>query len=256
MTRRLLPLQESIIYGPVNSRRLGSSLGLNILPIEYKACPFNCAYCQYGFTPSHGFITESDRRDMPSIKEIKAALEDTLEEYPSVSYITFSGNGEATLHPDFGKIIDVVKKIRDGAAPQAKVAILSNSALVYKPEIRDALSKLDARFMKLDAGDEKIFRSFNHPHKSLDFNSMIDGLKQLENIHIQALFAGGEYGNYSDEAINSWIEKIGEIRPLGCHIYSLDRPTADGRLTLVNRDGLLKIKERAENRINIPVWVF
>jgi len=256
MTRHLLQLQNDIIYGPINSRRLGSSLGLNILPTSYKACPFNCAYCQYGFTPSHGFMTESDGRDMPTLSEVEKALWGALDEYPSVSYITFSGNGEPTLHPDFGNIVDAVKKIRDDAAPQAKVAILSNSALVYKLEVRDALSRLDVRFMKLDAGDEDTFRRFNRPHKSLDFNSIIDGLKMLENIYIQALFAGGEYGNFNDKAIDSWIEKIGEIKPIACHIYSLDRPTADGRLTLINRADLLKIKELTEKSVNIPVSVF
>ncbi len=256
MTRHLLQLQEGIIYGPINSRRLGSSLGLNILPTAYKACPFNCAYCQYGFTPSHGFITESDGRDLPTIPEIEKALWDALDEYPSVSYITFSGNGEPTLHPDFGKIIDSVKEIRDGAAPQAKVAILSNSALIHKSDIRDALGKLDTRFMKLDAGDEKTFRRFNRPHKSLDFNSIIDGLKKLDNIYIQALFAGGEHGNYNEKAIDSWIDKIGEIKPIACHIYSLDRPTADGRLTLISRADLIKIKELTEKQVNSPVQVF
>ena len=129
MTRNLLQLQEGIIYGPINSRRLSSSLGLNILPTAYKACPFNCAYCQYGFTPSHGFITESDGRDLPTVEDIKVVLEDALEEYPSVAYITFSGNGEATVHPDFGAIVDAVEEIRDNFASQAKVAILSNSTV-------------------------------------------------------------------------------------------------------------------------------
>ena len=116
---------------------------------------------------------------MPTVEDIKVVLEDALEEYPSVAYITFSGNGEATVHPDFGAIVDAVEEIRDNFASQAKVAILSNSALVHKPEVRDALSKLDTRFMKLDAGDEKTFRRFNRSHKSLDFNSIVDGLKQL-----------------------------------------------------------------------------
>jgi len=256
MTRHLLQLQEEIIYGPVDSRRLGASLGLNILPVQYKACPFNCAHCQYGFTPSNGYISKSDGRDLPSINEIKAALEDALEEYPSVSYITFSGNGEPTLHPDFSIIIDAVKEIRDKAAPSAKEAILSNSALVHRAETRDALMKLDVRFMKLDAGDEKTFRRFNRPHKDIKYEKIVDGLKQLEDIYIQTLFAGGEYGNCNDDAVEKWIEKIGEIKPLGCHIYSLDRPSADGRLTLVDHEALLKIKEHTEKNVNIPVSVF
>jgi len=252
----MLQLQSGIIYGPVNSRRLGSSLGLNILPSTYKACPFNCAYCQYGFTPADGYITESDGRDLPTVPEIEKALWDALDEYPSVAYITFSGNGEPTLHPDFGAIVDAVKKIGNSAAPQAKVAVLSNSALVHKTEIREALNRLDVRFMKLDAGDEETFRRYNRPHKSITLDGIIDGLKKLDDIIIQALFAGGDYGNYNDKAINSWIEKIGLIKPTACHIYSLDRPSADGRLTLASNNDLLKIKDLAGKRINIPIEVY
>lgn len=256
MTRDLLELKQGIIYGPVNSRRLGASLGLNILPPNYKACPFNCAYCQYGFTTARGHRVDSDGRDMPTIAQIKQALIEALDEYPLVSYITFSGNGEATLHPDFLQIMGEIKNAARKYAPQAKLAILSNSALIYKEEVRQALMLLDARFMKLDVGDEYNFRRYNRPHKGIDFDATIEGLKQLDNIIIQSLFASGTGGNYIDSAIDSWIEKIGYIKPLECHIYSLDRPSADDRLHIVDKTGLLKIKEKTEGTLGVPVKVF
>jgi wyosine [tRNA(Phe)-imidazoG37] synthetase (radical SAM superfamily) len=256
MSRNLIELQTGIIYGPINSRRLGSSLGINLLPTSYKACPFNCAYCQYGFTSAKGHITDSDGWDMPDTDGVIAALEDALEEYPSVAYITFSGNGEPTLHPDFSRIVDEVKKIRDRMAPEAEVAILSNSSLIFKDKVREALARLDVRIMKLDTGDEQTFRNFSRPHKNVEFETIVDGLKRLDDIIIQALFAGGEAGNYNDLSIDKWVEKIGEICPNECHIYSLDRPSADGRLTLIDRAGLLKIKDRAENRVGVTVKVY
>lgn len=256
MTRYLLELQEGIIYGPINSRRLGSSLGLNILPTQYKACPFNCAYCQYGFTRAPGFTTEPDNLHLPEVEEVAKALEDALDEYPTVSYITFSGNGESTLHPDFSRIIDAVREVKSRMAPDARLAILSNSALVFREHVRDALSKLDVRFMKLDVGDGRIFQRFNRPHKNIDFDDVVAGLKQIKGIIIQTLFAGGEHGNYDDSSIEKWIEKIGEINPIECHIYSIDRPSADNKLTLIDKEGLLKIKTRTEKVIKIPVKVF
>jgi len=256
MSRDILELQGGIIYGPINSRRLGSSLGLNILPPGYKACPFNCAYCQYGFTTAKGFLVESDGTDLPTIDEIVMALTDALDEYPSVAYITFSGNGEPTLHPDFDCIVDEVKILRDKFAPQAKTAILSNSAFVSRENVRRALSKLDARFMKLDAGDEETFKKYNRVNPKIKFADIVDGLKKMDDIIIQALFAGGEGGNYNDYVIEKWIEKIDEIKPVECHIYSLDRPSADKRLTVINREGLKIISDKAAERVGVTVRVF
>lgn len=191
MVSEPLKLKKSIIYGPVNSRRLGSSLGVNLLPHTYKACPFNCAYCQYGFTGAKGHVISADGQDMPGVAEVVAAVRSALEEYPSVSYITFSGNGEPTLHPDFRIIVDELKKLKNGINPEIKLAILSNSALVYKEEVRRGLANLDCRFMKLDCGDKETFSRFNRPHKDITLDMIVEGLKKLDDIIIQSLFAGG-----------------------------------------------------------------
>jgi wyosine [tRNA(Phe)-imidazoG37] synthetase (radical SAM superfamily) len=256
MTRFLLKLQPGVIYGPINSRRLGSSLGINLLPPSYKVCSFNCAYCQYGFTQSRGHISYSDGHDMPSVAEVVEALRAALYEYPMISYITFSGNGEPTLHPRFSEIVDAVRKVQSASAPEAKLAILSNSSLVSRAAIREALSRLDKRFMKLDAGDERTFRRFNRPHRDIKYADVIAGLRQMKDIIIQALFAGGELGNDGAENIESWAARIAEIHPNECHIYSIDRPTADGRLTLLEKNDLLKIKRRVEELTGITVQVF
>jgi len=256
MTTESLKLKKSIIYGPVNSRRLGSSLGVNLLPHTYKACPFNCAYCQYGFTGERGHMIVTDGHDMPKVGDVVEAVRLALEEFPSVSYITFSGNGEPTLHPDFETIVAELKKLKNEISPGIRLAILSNSALVSKENVRKGLANLDSRFMKLDCGDEKTFRQFNRPHKDITLDMIADGLKKLDDIIIQALFAGGEIGNYNDTSIDRWIEKIGEIRPLECHIYSLDRPSADRRLVKIDKEGLTRIKRLTEERVGVAVRVF
>jgi len=252
----LLGLQNGIIYGPINSRRLGASLGINLLPTGYKACPFNCAYCQYGYTPAKGYKSTWNGDDMPSSAEVFGALEEALEEYPAVSYVTFSGNGEPTLHPQFGEIVEGVKKIKEKQAPQARLAILSNAALVGRAEIREALMRLDVRFMKLDAGDKIMFRRYNRPHKDIKYDMVIDGLKQLGNITIQALFAGGEHGNYNESHIDGWAKKIAEIGPDECHIYSLDRGTPDGKLTKIEKEGIESITVVSNKYSEIPITCF
>ncbi len=256
MSSEPLKLKKDIIYGPVNSRRLGSSLGLNILPTGYKACPFNCLYCQYGFTPPQGHIIDSDGSDMPTVDDVVSALSRAFDDFPSVSYITFSGNGEPTLHPDFPLIVQEVKILKNHINPEIKLAILSNSSLVFKDDVRRGLALLDARFMKLDCGDEETFMRFNRPYPDIKFDMIIDGLRNLDDIIIQSLFAGGDAGNYSDYAIDRWAEKIEEIKPRECHIYSLDRPSADRSLTKIDADGLLKIKQKTERRAGVLVKVF
>ncbi len=251
-----LKLKPRIIYGPVNSRRLGSSLGLNILPFRYKACPFNCLYCQYGFTGARGYTLSLEEKELPTESDVTRALEEALIEYPLVSYLTFSGNGEPTLHPQFSRMVDAVKHVRDRVNPEIKVAILSNSALVGIEAVREGLRKLDIRYMKLDVGDEELFRRFNRPHPEIDYETILNGLKSLGDITIQSLFAGGPNGNAGEKAVEAWISRIAEIKPRECHIYSLDRPAADRTLTPLYRDDLEKIKYQAEKLSGVTVKVF
>lgn len=253
---RLLELQPGIIYGPIDSRRLGSSLGINLLPSGYKACPFNCAYCQYGFTRRNGYLSSSDGRDLPGVDEVGPALEKALDKSPKVAYITFSGNGEPTLHPRFEEIVDRVAEIRDRQAPESRLAILSNSAFVTDPAVWRALGRLDERFMKLDAGDERTFRRFNRPRPDIDYEAVVAGLAAMADIVLQALFAGGPGGNYDNAHIDRWLAQVARINPRQCHIYSIERPALDNQLTLIDRSGLLRIQDRARRKISVPIRVF
>lgn len=256
MSGRCIDFKKTIIYGPVNSRRLGQSLGVNLLPTRYKACPFNCVYCQYGHTTPMGFLVETSGTDMPTPGEVLAALEEGLRNHPEPDYITFSGNGEPTLHPRFPDILREVGAVRNRLAPGAKLALLTNGAFLSNPGVRDALSLLDVTFLKLDAGDERTFQRYNRPHREIRFPELVSLFKTLDPIVIQTLFSGGKTGNTDEGALKAWMEKIGEIRPVECQIYSLDRPSEDRRLIKLTKSQLLDIKDKTEAKTAIPVRVF
>jgi wyosine [tRNA(Phe)-imidazoG37] synthetase (radical SAM superfamily) len=239
-----IPLQRGIIYGPVRSRRLGRSLGINLLPTSYKICTFNCLYCQYGWTLIHGRILR-DRDAWPKVNEVYNALERSLKEIsPSPDYITFSGNGEPTIYPDFPVIVDGVIKLRNDLAPSAKVAVLSNSTMVTDENILTALSRLDVKIMKLDCGAVECFKSYNRPAKGVHFEEMVKGLAKLENVTIQSLFSGGPKGNFYPENIEAWIDSVRQISPSTVQLYTLDRGFPSNKIAMLNKNQLIELKER------------
>lgn len=240
----VIALQKGIIYGPVNSRRLGCSLGINLLSSKIKVCSFDCVYCQYGYTK----IDQSDfsnKKLYPKTIEIIEDLKEAVEYYSvQPAYITFSGNGEATLHPEFAKIVESVIALRDRFSPESKTAILSNSTTVNDPKIIEVLSYLDVKIMKLDCGLEDVYQKYNQPVVSIRLEDIVDGLKKIPNVTIQTLFAGGEEGNFENKYIDAWIEKIMEIKPTDVQIYSLDRGYPSMNIYPVEIDELIKVKNR------------
>jgi wyosine [tRNA(Phe)-imidazoG37] synthetase (radical SAM superfamily) len=241
----MIPLQKNIIYGPVNSRRLGLSLGLNVLPAKVKICSFDCQYCQYGWTG--GYDDTVVDKLLPSKDEILGALEVNLKnKRVKPHYITFSGNGEAMLHPHFPELVDGVNLLRDKYSPGSKTAILSNSTMVHLPEIRQALSKLDMRIMKLDAGNEEVYMNYNRPVIKFKFDRIIEGLTLMDDVTIQALFTSGPEGNYTEDNIKSWIAKLKLIKPAFVQLYSLDRGWPSENITYVSKQDLLRVKSMIE----------
>ena len=250
----MINLQRNIVYGPVHSRRLGISLGLNILPTKIKVCSFDCLYCQYGWTDE--FDDKTLSKILPTKEEILEALEKQLKEMNyQPDYITFSGNGEATLHPQFGVIVDGVIELRNKYTPQAKTTILSNSTQVFKPEVREALAKLDERIMKLDAGYEDMFKNYNRPAKYVYLEVITDALANMKDITIQTLFTSGPMGNYADKNISAWFERIKKINPVFVQIYSLDRGYPSEEISFVSKEELGKIKEMLDKE-NIKSAVY
>jgi wyosine [tRNA(Phe)-imidazoG37] synthetase (radical SAM superfamily) len=243
----LLPLKNEIIYGPVKSRRLGRSLGLNILPAGRKTCSFNCVYCQYGWsTPRKNAFDKA--LHWPSATEVGEALARSLEDMSvSPSYITFSGNGEALLHPRFPEIVEEIIRLRNRLAPEAKTAILSNSSQVTNRSVQNVLQKLDVRIMKLDCGLEKNFRLYNQPADGITLDDIVRGLGQIRDVTIQSLFSKGSSGNFSSANIQAWLERLKMIRPIFVQIYTLDRNAPAEDLLAASLADLVKIKSRVRD---------
>ena len=160
-----IPLKTGIVYGPVRSRRLGRSLGLNVSPVRYKLCSFNCVYCQYGWTDVGTLDTVPYAKDFPTVDDFTSALERVLIEQnkEGIDNITFSGNGEPTLHPQFAKLVDIAAALKEKYCPAARLGVLSNSSAATMENVRAALERLDFKIMKLDAGDVETFWEINRP---------------------------------------------------------------------------------------------
>ena len=255
-----LPLQSSIVYGPVRSRRLGLSLGINLLPATYKLCSFNCLYCQYGWTSKPTFNPTHQLKDLPHPKEVSNALQRSLQRMvrqgTKLDSITFSGNGEPTLHPDLAEIIAAARNLRDQYAPPVKLAILSNSSTVGRKEVCEALDMLDLRVMKLDAGSGELIRRLNAPAYPFYLGEIMAGLKRLKNLTLQSLFVQGRVTNSDPDSVHDWVDMIKVIQPELVQVYSLDRVPAERRLCKVSRASLEWIASLVRWRASVPAEVY
>jgi wyosine [tRNA(Phe)-imidazoG37] synthetase (radical SAM superfamily) len=227
-------LFDEIIFGPVKSRRLGVSLGINLLPVENKICNFDCVYCECGWTR----VGERASGGLPRRKEVFNALEKKLiqmkSEGTSPDVITYAGNGEPTLHPEFPGIIDDSIVLRDRFFPEARIAVLSNSTTIKNPAIRAALLKVDQNILKFDSAFDSTIRIHNKPRVNISVSQLINHLAAFNGkVIIQTLFLRGMDGthridNTTPEEIDAWLKAIEKIRPLEVMIYTISRDTPDG----------------------------
>ena len=257
---KAISLQTGIIYGPLRSRRLGMSLGINLLPEDYKLCSFNCVYCQYGWTAEPTVDATHALKDLPRPDQVSDALEKALKaiarKRQKLDAITFSGNGEPTMHPDFPEIVERAIGLRDKYLPHIKLAALSNSSTVTRPEIRSALDRLDLRIMKLDAGSEEIIHQLNGPAPPFYLKDIVTGLKDLKDVILQSLFVQGRITNADPDSIALWIESLREIHPALVQVYTLDRTPADSRISKVNRPTLEWIASQVRWRAGVKAEIY
>jgi wyosine [tRNA(Phe)-imidazoG37] synthetase (radical SAM superfamily) len=241
-----LPLKRGITYGPVRSRRLGRSLGVNLLPTVKKTCTFNCVYCQYGWTP-YKSLEEMKDAAWPSLEAVFTGVERTLTELsPPADYITFSGNGEPTMHPRFDEIVDGVIDLRNRLSRASKTAILSNSTLLTNERIRQAVEKLDVRILKLDAGTNDVYQAYNRPLCPTGVEELVAALGSMNGVTIQALFTTGASGNTDPRHLDDWVRRIVEISPINVQLYTLDRPYPSKSIAPAGRDLLEGVRGRLQ----------
>lgn len=229
-------LFEEIVFGPIHSRRLGVSLGVNVLPTEKKYCSFNCVYCECGWN----VIDTNVQVPLNKREDIRKALGKKLSENQNelnktINSITFSGNGEPTIHPEILGIVNDVMELRDRYCPQAKISILSNSTNLVREDVFEALRKIDNPILKLDAGTEEMYETINEPVNS-NFEQIKQKLISFGNkAVIQTLLLRGEHNgkiidNTSEEEFSAWLDTIKKIRPRMVMLYSIDRITPEKKL--------------------------
>ncbi len=244
-------LFTEIVFGPVHSRRLGVSLGINLLPLDGKFCSFNCIYCECGLNEER-----RTRIKLPTRAEVSAALEKKLlamqSEGLAPDVITFAGNGEPTMHPAFGGIIDDTILLRDRLCPQAKIAVLSNATMLHKDAVFNALNKVEDNILKLDSVLDSRVRQLDVPASAaFTVEKLIAQLLRFNgNLMIQTMFITGEYqgqsvDNTTEEEIAGWIDALQRIRPRQVMIYTIERETPISTLLKVSREKLDAIAERA-----------
>lgn len=222
----------SPIFGPVHSRRLGVSLGINLLPEDGKVCSFDCIYCECGFNKD-----QRPSKALPTREEVRTALENKLKEMQmegtAPDVLTFAGNGEPTAHPHFPEIIEDTLALRDAYFPNAKVSVLSNSTFISRPAVFNALKKVDNNILKLDTVDDEYIRLVDRPNGRYAVAEVIDNLKAFKGACIiQTMFMKGTYqgksvDNTTDQYVLPWIEQVKEIAPQQVMIYTIDRETPD-----------------------------
>ncbi|HEX7493039.1 MAG TPA: radical SAM protein [Bacteroidales bacterium] len=247
-------LFDEIIFGPVRSRRLGVSLGINLLPTKKKICNFNCIYCECGWTRD----IEKAVSHLPRREEVYNALELKLTELKkkslAIDVITYAGNGEPTLHHDFPGIIDDSISLRDKYFPETKIAVLSNATTLGNPLIKAALLKVDMNILKLDSAIEATIKIHNQPRVNFNVEELINKLAELKGkVIIQTLFLRGKYNgkiidNTTPAEINAWLKAIEKIKPSEVMIYTISRDTpAEGQLIKVPVKDLKGIAELVES---------
>ena len=244
-------LYDNIIFGPIRSRRLGLSLGVNLLPIESKLCSFDCIYCECGWNDEH-----PGKRRFNAREDVRNMLEETLQKMvadgtpPDV--ITFAGNGEPTMHPDFENIITDTIALRDKHCPAAKVSVLSNATQIHREDVRRALLRVDNNILKLDSAFDETVQLVNKPQGAYTVARTVELLKAFEgNLILQTMFLRGEYlgkrvDNTTEEEVAAWLKLVSEIKPKQVMVYSLDRDTPCQTLEKVEKEELREIAARVE----------
>lgn len=252
-------LFDKIVFGPIKSRRLGSSLGINLLPVDAKLCNFNCIYCECGWNESgikKAFHPRQEVRE--SLKEKLVELK-KFHNLPDV--ITFAGNGEPTMHPEFEGIIDDTIALRDTLSPKTKIAVLSNATLIGRQSVFNALRKVDQNILKLDSAFEDTVQLINKPQGSYSTAEVVKNLQAFEgDLTIQTLFVRGTYegkpvDNATDQEVEAWLALLEQIRPREVMIYTIDRETPAPDLQKVPFEELDTIAKLVVDRLGIPVQV-
>ena len=247
------------IVGPIKSRRLGISLGVNLLPANGKVCSFDCIYCECGYNADHrgGQMPDAD----VVMRQLEEKLIDMTSKGEGLDVITFAGNGEPTVHPRFAEVIDRTIELRNRYFPKAKVSVLSNATRMSVPAVHAALLKVDNNILKLDSAFDETVRLIDQPQdKHYSVKDIVEGMKSFDgNLIVQTMFVRGShegrfFDNTTNEEVAAWAELIREIKPRQIMVYSLDRPTPEKNLEKVSIEEMTElVRPLIEEGYNISI---
>lgn len=242
-------IYPSPVFGPIHSRRLGISLGINLQPGDGKTCTFDCIYCECGYNKD--FIPKTKRPAREVVAQaLEAKLKEMKEQGTTPDVLTFAGNGEPTAHPDFLNIIKDTIRIRDSYFPDAKVSVLSNATMIGHEDVREALMLVDNNILKLDTVSDDYVRRVDRPAAAYSAAKVVDALAAFAgHVVVQTLFMGGEHDgrsvdNTGEEYVGPWIEALRRIRPQKVMVYTIDRETPAPHLRKASPETLDAIAER------------
>lgn len=248
-------LHDSPIFGPIHSRRLGVSLGINLMPSDGKICTFDCIYCECGLNAD--FKPKNPRPSFEMvIQGLETKLRKMIEEGVLPDVLTFAGNGEPTTHPDFLRIVEETVRLRNQYCPKAKISVLSNSTRIMNPNVHKALFMVDNNILKLDTVNLEYIRLLDRPQGSYDLSLLVEGMKafnghcMIQTIFLKGSYQGKDVNNTTQEYVQPWLEAVKEISPSCVMVYTIDRETPvkglkkatkeelDAIATLVRNSGL------------------
>ena len=242
-------IYPSPIFGPVHSRRLGISLGINLLPADGKVCSFDCIYCECGFNEDHRPSLPMPTRELVA-ERLEAKLKEMNAEGQLPDVLTFAGNGEPTCHPHFAEIIEDTIQLRNHYCPKAKVSVLSNSTMIHRQQVHDALMRVDNNILKLDTVDPIYINKVDHPQGTYDVEKIIERLKAFNgHVIIQTMFMRGtckgeSVDNTGEAYVAPWLEAVKDIKPQQVMIYTIDRETPTQGLLKATHEQLDAIRDR------------
>lgn len=254
-------LFDKIIFGPVQSRRLGVSLGINLLPTDSKLCSFDCIYCECGWNPDPKKV----KAKLPSRQAVRQALEHKLHEMQAQhklpDVITFAGNGEPTLHPDFPGIIDDTIELRNSITPEARIAVLSNSTMLFKKPVVEALKKIEDNILKLDSAFTETIEIMDRPVGNFNLDKLMkqlcafDGQLIIQTMFLKGSFEDRNFDNTTPAEVDAWIELLEKIKPERVMIYTIARDTPAQNLVKIPLSTLNEIAAQVRQKTGLKVEV-
>ena len=251
-------LYESVIFGPVRSRRLGLSLGVNLLPLHDKLCSFDCIYCECGWGKPGAKPRFNSRETVR--RRLGLSLPEWVAAGPPPAFFTFAGTGQPTMHPEFGGVIDDTIAVRDELCPSAKISVLSNATMIGRETVREALLKADNNILKLDSAFDETVRLVDRPkgaysvRQTVEAMKLFDGRLIVQTMFLRGTLEGRQVDNTTEREVAAWLSLIEEIAPSSVMVYTIDRDTPADDLHKVSVEELRRIAERVE-RLGIPCSV-